>query len=1199
MSSSQDIRHKRLNIQPTHIPSVEDEKDWAREDSVEFPSRSHIRGWVREELLNRWRNFGLQYTHEFGGEATNYDSMKDSVALKAMANNEPKDIVDWNNNIYKGPKTSWARFTSSAIVKDSIDESKVMEGFILVGNGNFHDTYGFDKGDGFNGGGGDAKTLLGYDITGKRHEIDEPDYKYRPSPGITSVESEDIEPGKNFRRTTVSFTVWSHAQLDYMDAYFFQPGMSAIVEWGWNTYPRQALLTLDQETYNTKIPKIWNNLKDEEGGKDGRTLPRPPASQHLREGNGNYGYAMGLIHGFNYSIRDDGGYDCTCQVSCMSEIGHQVMIQTSRKQKADSSRTHDLRTFIKSPLRRLLQGESNTDYANYHRGKRTTSQLINEYSDRNKADRLAGDKTISDKQIEKDAITFCRGRYFSFDPYTSTKPYYAGKNCQEGTYITVGYLLDLFNLFFGRVSEQTGAKIWEVSCFNNRAIAHPNIKSINGDVLLIPNSLAVRWNQKTYHGSSIAVTSSGESSSAAYGMLMKGTEPNAKGAFKETTSSFVNMVKQMLGRESSSMTLEEAIKAVPRDDLHRILSYNATSGYDLQHPAILGKLHKNMKSTVMSGKKVDSLSRAWEESYETVRPFPDYASPDIAGPTLGYSGRIADLFVNLNVIDTAFDENENAESILLAIMKKVSGAAGDIWDFQLVGNDVNTSSNAGLSLIDANFSGIEDVSTQKESAWVFPTHRGDSIVREMSLDVDPKSELSSQIVFGNLDSNSGFYSKQDEDLILKHAINPVKDTYIDKEETKPEVADDVKYIVALSSKGLGEGKLGSHATYDVDNSLKTYDVSYVDKDGKTKVLSGYSESKRQENLVKARNEAKTESSIKTGSSTTKARPTGSSSGIGDVSRKREWQVWIDSRGFNKLGAEQNSGREEWMESHGVKKKIPTRYPSKLRRFLVGKTITLGSDGWTHDHFDDYTSVGANPLILYDRTMYSNDLPEQTYKVIGANMISVAQAKKSEAHKDDGAYNYFYRLRIQEVEGKGLSDSDMERTHIALKKPGGTDYSKLPPDIKQKMKDRGLTLNDIKNQRRTQYNSVVPKNKTSSVIKSSSYMDHQIGKGIRYGTDKDDVEIDVEMVDPDKNRMLENCRLDGDKKNNIMFNQRLDGVELSLKLDGIEGLRIYDVFNCTGVPAKYYERGVFAITGVKHSIAGGDWTTDLECMFFPG
>lgn len=447
MSNNSDIRHRRLKIQPTHIPSEEDEKDWSREDSVEFPSRSHIRGWVREEFLNRWRNFGLQYTHDSGGEATSYDSMKDSVALNAMADNNPQKIVDWNNNIYKGPKTSWARFTSSAIVKDSIDETKVMEGFILVGNGNFHDTYGFDKGDGYNGGGGDAKTLLGYDINGKRHEIDEPDYKHRPSPGLTSVESEDIEPGKNFRRTTVNFTVWSQAQLDYMDAYFFQAGMSAIVEWGWNTYPRHALLTLDQETYTKKIPAIWNNAKG--GDEDAKALPRPPASQHLREGNGNYGFAMGLIHGFTYSIREDGGYDCTCQISCMSEIGHQVMVQSSRKKKKDTSRTHDLRTFIKSPLRRLLQGESSKDYANFHRGKRTTKQLISEYSARNTADRLSGDKTILDKEIEKDAITFCRGRYFSFDPYTSSKPYYAGKNCQEGTYITVGYLLDLFNLLFG------------------------------------------------------------------------------------------------------------------------------------------------------------------------------------------------------------------------------------------------------------------------------------------------------------------------------------------------------------------------------------------------------------------------------------------------------------------------------------------------------------------------------------------------------------------------------------------------------------------------------------------------------------------------------------------------------------------------------------------------------------------------------
>tara|TARA_B110000495_G_scaffold203515_1_gene227620 strand:- start:4001 stop:4342 length:342 start_codon:yes stop_codon:yes gene_type:complete len=105
--------------------------------------------------------------------------------------------------------------------------------------------------------------------------------------------------------------------------------------------------------------------------------------------------------------------------------------------------------------------------------------------------------------------------------------------------------------------------------------------------------------------------------------------------------------------------------------------------------------------------------------------------------------------------------------------------------------------------------------------------------------------------------------------------------------------------------------------------------------------------------------------------------------------------------------------------------------------------------------------------------------------------------------------------------------------------------------------------------------------------------------VKYGTTAGDPEIDVEMVDPDRNRMLDNCKVDRNAKNNIIFNQRLDGVEMSIKLDGIEGLRLYDVFNCSGVPARYFNNGVFAIAGVKHSISGGDWTTDLECMFFPG
>ena len=82
-------------------------------------------------------------------------------------------------------------------------------------------------------------------------------------------------------------------------------------------------------------------------------------------------------------------------------------------------------------------------------------------------------------------------------------------------------------------------------------------------------------------------------------------------------------------------------------------------------------------------------------------------------------------------------------------------------------------------------------------------------------------------------------------------------------------------------------------------------------------------------------------------------------------------------------------------------------------------------------------------------------------------------------------------------------------------------------------------------------------------------------------------------------MKDFMELDPSPKNNIINNMPLPGVELTLKLDGIEGLRLYDTFNCAGIPKRYFEKGIFAITGVKHSIGDGDWSTTIESHYYPG
>ena len=210
------------------------------------------------------------------------------------------------------------------------------------------------------------------------------------------------------------------AQLDYLEPYFFQPGMTLIVEWGWNTYPKEALLDLSARGYKT-IHGIWNNeglpVSENIAPDD---IPPSPAAYHLRKGNGNYGFAMGFISNFNYSIREDGGYDCSVMVSCMSEVGQQIMNKAGVDKRKDSNKYIDIKTFINTTLRRSLMGKNDVG-ANINDGLDPEDQKV-----------LAVIKGESTSTIvsaaEQEAVKIARGRYFTFNKYNSAKPFMAGKS---------------------------------------------------------------------------------------------------------------------------------------------------------------------------------------------------------------------------------------------------------------------------------------------------------------------------------------------------------------------------------------------------------------------------------------------------------------------------------------------------------------------------------------------------------------------------------------------------------------------------------------------------------------------------------------------------------------------------------------------------------------------------------------------------
>ena len=789
---------------------------------------THIRTWVRNEFKRREYNFGINQT--FNGE------FSDNIAEVRETSKGSGEFTDeYVDSLYRGPKTAWMRVISNAIGKNP-DTEEPIYGFEMHGvkskfsNGryeddpiDFHQMYGFDMPD--NQGG---KTFLGrgWDSNENRavsvnHMVEETNFAHRPSPGITSIKSEDKEPGKNYRETTINFAVHSRDQLDYMDDYFFKIGVTCIVEWGWNTYPRNCLI--DPTNMGTEIQKIQgediknnpglltgiNNKRREDEGKlpkddlkiediDESILYRSGSgtgllglftdpvysSNHLSKGKGNYSYVMGMISNYSYNLRDDGGYDCEVKVTSMAKMASGLDNESTKpkgkKGEPKDERQRDFKMFVEEKLDEILEGDTDP----------------NEWWD-------GFDQGIDDISATIAKSGMSKGRFFQFDQSNSGKETYHSDH--EDSYITIGYLIDIINMFYAKTSTETNIGMYQFNVSNSRCVAHPNIKSTDGKVLLIPNKMSPRHNNKT------SQRDQSDTNRVSNKIINYLSDSDSKEALLTVINS------ERSGR--SIKNLNSALVSSPRDDLHNVLRYNARmAGYPY-----------------------------------AVKPFPDFATMPDGERTLGYSGRIQDLFVNYNVVKDAVQNGSNITEILKDILKKVSTAGGGIWDFDLVGPDTGSPNNSIVQIVDRRFPGLTTAyDIQKEDQlFRFKSHTKNSIVKGLSLDVSCATEVAGQVMFmdpptdneeeddSEENPQTAFFARGREDRILKKGVSPnaFKTKKIKKPEQIEENEDDIeseeKFIIGADPDGL----------------FNSYDIEMVDPDV-NRMLGGMKRDNNKLNCVK-------------------------------------------------------------------------------------------------------------------------------------------------------------------------------------------------------------------------------------------------------------------------------------------------------------------------------------------------------------
>jgi len=204
-------------------------------------------------------------------------------------------------------RSAWVRMTSGVNVKNDkgvitneLAKKYVLQGGILnvttTGQGDkVTDTFALKSGLG-----GASNSYSNTTVGGAINRLG-----IRPMPGITNVSVQSKGAYGSLQEATVSFVCWDIRQLEELELLYMRPGYTVLFEMGW-----------DYARANGELPRydILNktNLVLNDGFKQIYEL--------IEQSKGSYNALLGYVKNYNWSARDDGGYDCTTSIISLGEV---------------------------------------------------------------------------------------------------------------------------------------------------------------------------------------------------------------------------------------------------------------------------------------------------------------------------------------------------------------------------------------------------------------------------------------------------------------------------------------------------------------------------------------------------------------------------------------------------------------------------------------------------------------------------------------------------------------------------------------------------------------------------------------------------------------------------------------------------------------------------------------------------------------
>ena len=216
-----------------------------------------------------------------------------------MADRNPAFLQQLNT------RSAWVRMTSGVntaptsdeVYNDDLATFNVLQGGTLLG-GNTGDIIDLKYGI---GGAADFFSAYNNYTGGIKNRLG-----IRPMPGITNVSIQSKGAYGSLQEATVSFNCWDIRQLENLELLFMRPGYTVLLEFGWDfakkvngTLPSYDILNRSNISLNDAFADIYSLIE---------------------QSNGTYDALLGYVKNYNWSARDDGGYDCTTTIISLGEV---------------------------------------------------------------------------------------------------------------------------------------------------------------------------------------------------------------------------------------------------------------------------------------------------------------------------------------------------------------------------------------------------------------------------------------------------------------------------------------------------------------------------------------------------------------------------------------------------------------------------------------------------------------------------------------------------------------------------------------------------------------------------------------------------------------------------------------------------------------------------------------------------------------